>query len=57
MLAGSASVLRGAPASMRASSQAVPIHRLDDQFAQLAKTFEIASGVTPVRIQTYPVHC
>ncbi|KAK9824013.1 hypothetical protein WJX72_006970 [[Myrmecia] bisecta] len=44
MLAGSASVLKQAPSGMRASSHGIPMQALDDRFAQLAKTFEIASG-------------
>ncbi|CAL8467088.1 g6624 [Coccomyxa elongata] len=49
MLAGSASVLQqGHGGHLRASSHGVPMQALDDHFAQLARTFEIASGETAV---------
>ncbi len=52
LLAGSASALRQAGGGGQASlpaGQGIPLQPLDDCFAQLARTFELASGETTVR--------
>ena len=48
MLTGSASLLQQPGGPMRNASHAVPMQALDDRFAQLARTFELASGETAV---------
>ena len=49
MLTGSASLLQQ-PGPLRNASHAVPMQPLDDRFSQLARTFELASGETTVRL-------
>ncbi len=57
MLAGSASVLhQGHGGHLRASNHGVPLQALDDHFAQLARTFEIASGETAVSLSPHLPH-
>lgn len=48
MLTGSASLLQQPGGPARNVSHAVPMQALDDRFAQLARTFELASGETAV---------
>ncbi len=52
VLPGSASALRQAGAGsgqLRASAHGIPLQALDDCFAQLARTFELAFGETKAR--------
>ena len=49
MLTESASLLQQ-PGPLRNASHAVPMQPLDDRFSQLARTFELASGETTVRL-------
>ena len=51
LLAGSASALRQGGSGGQApnlSGQGIPLQALDDCFAQVARTFELASGETAV---------
>ena len=54
MLTGSASLLQQPGGPARNASHAVPMQALDDRFAQLARTFELASGETAVRLHACP---
>ena len=52
VLPGSASALRQANSGsgqLRASAHGIPLQALDDCFAQLARTFELAFGETKVQ--------
>jgi hypothetical protein len=58
VLPGSASALRQAGAGsgqLRASAHGIPLQALDDCFAQLARTFELAFGETKARAARAPL--